>query len=182
MTTAKTELLARRLLTGRAGGRLPLVGRFAVPRRREGAGLAAPSGAAGRTGRACRDRPLLSAGHVVLRTLCVVLCVVGVLAASLVAPGPALAGPGPAAPLGRAATAVGTIRRAPEISICQQMATHLLVDDHGTVVYQLADAGRGAALSRYEGQRVLVVGTARGEPVEGCPLLVAVDLVVPLRH
>jgi hypothetical protein len=62
------------------------------------------------------------------------------------------------------------------------MATHLLVDDHDTVLYQLADSGRGAALSPYEGQRVLVTGVVRAERVEGCPLLVSVDLVVPLRH
>jgi len=74
--------------------------------------------------------------------------------------------------------AVGTIVDAPEISICQQGATHLLVSPSGRVVtYQLVS--RTVDLSQYEGQQVLVIGTA-SESIEGCPPLLTVIRVVPL--
>jgi hypothetical protein len=102
------------------------------------------------------------------------------LAALAAAPGPARAGPAPPGAPGRYAAAAGTVHPAPEVSICQQGATHLLIDARGTVVYQLGGAGPAVDLGRHEGEWVLVVGTVRGGPVEGCPLLLAVHEVVPL--
>ncbi|MDQ3704046.1 MAG: hypothetical protein M3437_02285 [Chloroflexota bacterium] len=77
-------------------------------------------------------------------------------------------------PLGTAAE--GRIEPAGEVSICQQGATHLLVNEAGEVIYQLKS--NTVNLAQYEGQRVRVVGTV-GVALEGCPPVLTVLLVVP---
>ena len=72
--------------------------------------------------------------------------------------------------------AEGRIEPAGEVSICQQGATHLLVNEAGEVIYQLRSST--VNLAQYEGQRVRVVGTV-GEALEGCPPVLTVLLVVP---
>ena len=107
-----------------------------------------------------------------------VLILLALLVTVLAAPGLALASPDSHASPHRWATAVGRVQRAPEVSICQQDATHVLVNENGSVIYQLVSANRRVDLSRYEGQRVRVIGTV-SPPVEGCAPLMIVSRVVP---